>query len=675
MKRFIHLTCPALGLILSLILLCCPASARNEKYVNLFLGTQGDHGQMAPGAAVPFGMISVCPDSNPRQHGGYDFAIPEISGVSVNRMSGVGCGGGGGNLSILPSSAGKPLSIVKESEKAFPGYYGTAFSNGASGRFTATKDVAVEAFTFAKDDRNLLVDFRSAFVRRSLDGDFKVADGHTVRGWITCGTVCGRGVYKYFYTLRSSKPFHLKEAGKGKAILSFDAPSTEIRIALSSVSPDCADASLEQIATKRFRTLVREARKTWREKLDKIRVRGGDKEQRILFYTSLYRIFLSPMDVTSPDGRYLATDGKIYRTEPGRRHYNGWSMWDTYRTKFPMLFLLEPEVSRDICESLADLYATGKNNWATLSESAPTVRTEHTGIALLDAWNKGIRDFDFGRAWDGMVKEASEDLPRRSLDNLMETSTDLWAMGRIASILGKDSLSRAYMEEAELMFSEVWPEFFMKVTPLFKQMKDTGMYQGPLWQYRWASPQFLDKMIEWCGREKLCAELETFFEDHNFNQGNEPDMHTPFLFNLLGRPDLTGRIVSQLLTRDDMVHVYGGNAEYPEPFVGRAFRNAPDGYAPEMDEDDGAMSAWYMFAQMGFYPVVAGTENYAAFSPLFDRIKIRTGGHTVTIKTRGKRSYRDGDAPVRLLVNGAEIPDFILSHEIFRTGGSIIFEY
>ena len=35
------------------------ASAQNEKYVNMFLGTSGDHGQMSPAAAVPFGAIAV----------------------------------------------------------------------------------------------------------------------------------------------------------------------------------------------------------------------------------------------------------------------------------------------------------------------------------------------------------------------------------------------------------------------------------------------------------------------------------------------------------------------------------------------------------------------------------------------------------------------------------------
>ena len=86
-----------------LLTLCTVASvAQNTKYVNLFIGTSGDNGQVAPGAAAPFGMVCVCPDNDPRSHAGYDYAVTKVSGISVNRLSGVGCSGGGGNLRIRP---------------------------------------------------------------------------------------------------------------------------------------------------------------------------------------------------------------------------------------------------------------------------------------------------------------------------------------------------------------------------------------------------------------------------------------------------------------------------------------------------------------------------------------------------------------------------------------------
>ena len=74
-----------------LLLLAVGATGRTVlDKVNPFIGSAGDNGQLAPAATVPFGMVSVCPDSDPRQHPGYDYEVPLISGVSLNRLSGVG---------------------------------------------------------------------------------------------------------------------------------------------------------------------------------------------------------------------------------------------------------------------------------------------------------------------------------------------------------------------------------------------------------------------------------------------------------------------------------------------------------------------------------------------------------------------------------------------------------
>ena len=91
--------------------------------VNLFMGTADDYGQMTPGATVPYGQIQVCPDSDPRQHPGYDFEVPTISGISINRLSGVGCGGCGGNVSLMPDATGHDVQLLKQTEQASPGYY------------------------------------------------------------------------------------------------------------------------------------------------------------------------------------------------------------------------------------------------------------------------------------------------------------------------------------------------------------------------------------------------------------------------------------------------------------------------------------------------------------------------------------------------------------------------
>lgn len=651
------------------------AASDNAKYVNMFLGSSGDHGQTTPGAAIPFGMISVCPDSNPNQHGGYDYSVAEISGVSINRISGVGCYGTGGNISVRPAPEKSRLEIVKGTEKAFPGYYETFFSNGVLGKFTASRAVAIEKYLFPHNavEKVLSVDFSSSFDRRKVSCGYQIIDSNTIEGWVVSPTACARGTYKIWFTLSSDKAFSIKDTTSTSALLEYDASEVEIRIAISPIDQKTSRGELSQVSQRTFDKVLRDARRMWCEKLRKIQVKGSTNEQRVLLYTSLYRIYLSPMDVTSFDGKYKGTDGETYYLEQGQRYYSCWCMWDTFRTKFPMLTILEPDIMSDISSSIVSQFRTGKKNWATDNESCPTVRTEHSIIMLLDSYVKGIRDIKAMAGYRGMLNEAIRDYPNKTFDNQLETSYDLWALAKLSKILGKDEETKELSSRSEKMFEKVWKSEFMNVTEDFDRMKDNGLYQGTRWQYRWAAPQYLDKMIEWEGRERLEKELDEFFEGNHFNQGNEPDIHTPFIYNKLGAPKKCQQTVRNLLTNNEMVHRFGGNAEYQEPYVGRAFQNKLDGYAPEMDEDDGAMSAWYMFCQMGFYPLVPGTDKYELSSPLFDHITIKTGYGTLKIKVRGRKD--DSDPIRKVLVDNKKVEGTAVSHSVFLKNHTVRIYY
>lgn len=666
--------------ILFLSLLAVPAVAQASsgnvvRQVNVFLGTSGDHGQMAPGAACPFGMVSVCPDSSPHQHAGYDYSVPTISGISINRVSGIGCGGSGGNLSIRPALEDEPLSIVKGSEDAHPGYYSAMLSNGVGVELTAALNMAVEKYTFpAGCERVFSIDFASSIDSRNVDCFFDFTSDRTVEGWVEAPTACARGCYRLYFNVSADRDFTVRSRDDRAAVLVFreDVRDVEFRVAVSPVDVKSANAVMSDASGLSFRKIRSDAVAQWKDKLDKIMVRGGDREQRALFYSLLYRVYLSPMMVTSPDGRYKGTDGKIYDCS-GFTYYSSWSVWDSFRSKFPLLCLIDPSSMRDISRSMADVFRTGKRDWATPHESVPTVRTEHSVVMLLDAFLKGAADrAALEVAYPGMKEEAGR-LPMRSPDQKMESSYDLWALGGIARILGEDADADRYLGAADSLFMGVWPSEFMSVTDDFAKMKGNGLYQGSRWQYRWAAPHFIDKMIRLEGRENLEEELEEFFSRHYFNQGNEPDIHTPFMFNLFGAPEKTQALVRSLLADDGMVHLYGGNAEYPEPFVGRAFRNAVDGLAPEMDEDDGTMSAWYVFCSMGFYPVVVGSDVYEVFSPLYDRIRIRSGESSVTIRTKGRKSPDDVIRGIE--VNGRPVDGYGLPHSALSGKSRVVIRY
>ena len=650
-----------------------PSVAQNTKYVNLFIGTSGDNGQVAPGAAAPFGMVCVCPDNDPRSHAGYDYAVTKVSGISVNRLSGVGCSGGGGNLRIRPVAPSQELHIKKSREKATPGYYSTAFTNGIKTELTATNAMAVERYKFPRSlSAALWIDFASTF-EDVATCHYKRISETCIEGYVQARNVCGHGRYKLYFSLNTSHPFQLEEQKETTACLTFGKKvrSVEVRIGLSALSSELASWECARWEKMDFEDVKSRTADQWEKQLSAIDVKGGRKDDRVIFYTSLYRTYLSPADVSSPDGAYLGTDGKVYISEDFR-YYSNWSLWDTFRTKFPLLVLTEPAKMRDMATSLIHLYATGKKDWSTGFESTPTVRTEHAVILLLDAYRKGITNLDFRKGYAGM-KQEMERLPMRSPDQKMESAYDLWAMAKIAEIIGEKADSEQYRQRSVSLFEETWKKEFMNVTPAFEVMKNNGLYQGTRWQYRWAAPQYIDKMIEWVGQDSLRSQLTYFFDHHLYNQGNEPDIHVPYLFNRLGAPEKTQQIVRSLMT-EPMIHKYGGNSEFKTPYLGKAFKNAPEGYSPEMDEDDGTMSAWYVFGAMGFYPLLVGDEYYDLTSPLFDRVLLRlTNGNVLTIQTEGRKKK---DAPIKSIhFNGKKIDDYRISHNELIKGGELIYNY
>lgn len=661
------------ALLLVVLSIMTPSVAQNTKYVNLFIGTSGDNGQVAPGAAAPFGMVCVCPDNDPRSHAGYDYAVTKVSGISVNRLSGVGCSGGGGNLRIRPVAPSQELHIKKSREKATPGYYSTAFTNGIKTELTATNAMAVERYKFPRSlSAALWIDFASTF-EDVATCHYKRISETCIEGYVQAKNVCGHGRYKLYFSLNTSHPFQLEEQKETTACLTFGKKvrSVEVRIGLSALSSELASWECARWEKMDFEEVKSRTADQWEKQLSAIDVKGGKKDDRVIFYTSLYRTYLSPADVSSPDGAYLGTDGKVYISEDFR-YYSNWSLWDTFRTKFPLLVLTEPAKMRDMATSLIHLYATGKKDWSTGFESTPTVRTEHAVILLLDAYRKGITNLDFRKGYAGM-KQEMERLPMRSPDQKMESAYDLWAMAKIAEIIGEKADSEQYRQRSVSLFEETWKKEFMNVTPAFEVMKNNGLYQGTRWQYRWAAPQYIDKMIEWVGQDSLRSQLTYFFDHHLYNQGNEPDIHVPYLFNRLGAPEKTQQIVCSLMT-EPMIHKYGGNSEFKTPYLGKAFKNAPEGYSPEMDEDDGTMSAWYVFGAMGFYPLLVGDEYYDLTSPLFDRVLLRlTNGNVLTIQTEGRKKK---DAPIKSIhFNGKKIADYRISHNELIKGGELIYNY
>ena len=105
--------------------------------------------------------------------------------------------------------------------------------------------------------------------------------------------------------------------------------------------------------------------------------------------------------------------------------------------------------------------------------------------------------------------------------------------------------------------------------------------------------------------------------------------------------------------------------------VDAMYRNAPDGLGG--NDDCGQMSAWYVFACLGFYPVCPGSNEYVVGSPCVDRASIRLeNGKTFSIEARNLSAENVYVQSASL--NGRPHNACFIAHEAIMKGGRLVFE-
>ncbi|WP_433264412.1 GH92 family glycosyl hydrolase [Actinosynnema sp. CS-041913] len=174
--------------------------------------------------------------------------------------------------------------------------------------------------------------------------------------------------------------------------------------------------------------------------------------------------------------------------------------------------------------------------------------------------------------------------------------------------------------------------------PFTPQGQD-GFHEGTAWQYQWLVQQDVPGLVERLGgKEKAAARLDDFFaypdlvadpagtvrekwvvgpydyyNQFRYNPNNEPDLHAPWMYALVGEPWKTSAV----------------NRAAQSLFV-----NAPNGVTG--NDDLGTMSAWYVFSALGLYPVTPGTGQFVLHAPRFSRAVIHLeSGRDITITASG----------------------------------------
>ncbi|MFG2531238.1 GH92 family glycosyl hydrolase [Streptomyces sp. NPDC048516] len=345
--------------------------------VNPFIGSRND-GNTYPGAAVPFGMVQLSPDTG--HDTGYSYDDDHIRGFSSVHLSGVGCGLGG-DLPVLPTTgeitetdyAKYAAGYDHDDESARPGYYrvGLTSYGGITAELTATARTGRQRYTFpATDKANVLLNAGQS-LHKTVSTRVEVLDSRTIRTALTGRGFCQDTKPYTVYTItRFDRPFASYGTWDGDKVTAGSKGSTatgrhgayarfdtrkdrtvEATTALSYVDAAGAAANLRAEGGGCFDRTRAAADAAWERRLGLVRARGGDTTLRRTFYSALYRSFLAPNIGSDVDGRYTGWDQRTHRAK-GFTYYQNWSLWDTYRTQAQLLTLLAPQESRDMALSV-----------------------------------------------------------------------------------------------------------------------------------------------------------------------------------------------------------------------------------------------------------------------------------------------------------------------------------
>jgi predicted alpha-1,2-mannosidase len=755
--------------------LSATAAAADYDYtaeVNPFIGTTNG-GNTYPGATLPFGMVAFSPEETPlpgRKYpiaapGGYEYRVIGIKGFSLTHLSGTGCVGASGDVPIMPvtipitmsPSADDSFSMYSSAfthakERAAPGWYKVTLDNGVTAELTATLRTAFARFSFpAGKPANLLFRTSDSEVGSS-DAHIRVdPDKREVTGSVTSGNFCGylspdrrESYYTLYFVAKFDAPFtgggawedrrvHEGErearggttygdrghppGDKGSgAWITFEparTPVVNMRVGISYVSLDNARANLDaESPTGTTLEAVREAaRKAWNARLGQVRIQGGTKDQRTVFYTALYHTLSEPNLFSDVDGRYLGFDGEIHKVAaPQHAQYANFSGWDVYRSQLQLVTWLDPATGSDIAQSLlnqADQNGGDWDRWTHLTGGTSVMNGDPSAPAIAAIYAFGGRDFDVKAAYASLLKAATVPTEKDASHHGCEVQCigqrpglDAWLklhympVGAPGWGVAADTLEMASADFALSQFADDlgdkqnaatlrarsgwWRNLFNpKATPgegyiqprnadgtwpKFDPASDEGFVEGSGAQYLWEVPFDPEGLFDSLGgKAAAAARLDRYFYapdgslavtksgDLHAELNNEPSIGDPWLYDFVGEPWKTQGLVRATLDT--------------------LWTNTPGGIPG--NDDLGEMSSWYVWAALGLYPLYPGRAEFVLGSPLFAEADIDRPGGRVVI--RATSAMPDAAYITALKVNGVPNAQSWLPSSFAEKGGTLDF--
>lgn len=469
-----------------------------------------------------------------------------------------------------------------------------------------------------------------------------------------------------------------------------------LRIGTSFSSLQGAQQNLDaELGRRTFQQVRQLANASWEQAFTRMNVQTTQVLRKKIFYTALYHALQHPRIMNDVDGTYPQFAGSYQLQRSGKRnYYDDFSMWDIYRAQLPLLSILEPKRTNDFVYSMIEKGKQG--GWLPIfpcwNSYTSAMIGDHVTAFIASAYNKGLRNYDVQEAYRLMHQNAFviagpadyvNGLGRRAMDSYLkyhyipledsvpiafhkkeqvsrtlEYSYDDYALYTFAKALGKKK-DAALLRQRAMNYQRIFDpavgmmngkyadgSFFKKFDA---DKRDFFITEGTPRQYTFYVPQDIPGLATLMGgREHFEAALDSLFQKGEYWHGNEPGHQIPFLYNYTAHPWKSQQIVQKIVLEE--------------------YSDGPGGLSG--NDDAGQMSAWLLFASIGFYPVDPVSGNYLLTAPIFDQIALKTSAsRSFTMDVH--RSTPDAGYIASVRWNGKPYLKNYITHAMIVRGGHL----
>jgi predicted alpha-1,2-mannosidase len=470
-----------------------------------------------------------------------------------------------------------------------------------------------------------------------------------------------------------------------------------IRIGTSFSSIEGARKNLNaEMPNYDFDAVTNSCKAAWEKALKQILVETGREKDKVVFYTSMYHLMQHPRLFNDVDGTYpkFSSQYQLDKLRNGN-YYDDFSLWDIYRAQLPLIELLQPGLMNNLVQSL--ILKGQQGGWLPIFPCWNSYTSEmigdHITSVIASAYLKGIRNYDINEAYR-LLRQNAFSLPankedyvegkgRRALDSYMkygyipledsvpdafhkkeqvsrtlEYAYDDYALAQFAKVLGKTDDYKNLVKRAG-NYASVFDGStgFVRgryangswVTPFNADAKESYITEGTPRQYTFYVPHDVPGLARLMGGPKALENaLDSLFDKNEYWHGNEPGHQIPFMYNYTASPWKTQKVVRSILAEE--------------------YSDGPGGLSG--NDDAGQMSAWYVFASIGFYPLNPVSGEYLLCTPLFDKITMNLPGNKPLIITCNKKT-KDALYIEKVKLNGRLHSKNFVSYTDLIKGGTL----